>query len=54
MELSAEKIIPLGARICIDETTEAKVKPERGVLEPSSTGTGPGAPRQQRLSNWEM
>ena len=30
------------------------MKPERIALESSSAGTGPGAPKQQRLLSWEM
>ena len=54
VERSAEKIIPLDVRVCIDKGTEGKMKPERGALESQQADTGPGAPGEQCLSSWEM
>ena len=51
MELSAEEVIPLDVRVCMNERTKGKMKPERGALESSSAGTGPKAHGQQRLSS---
>ena len=38
-------------KACMEESTEGRMEPEPGELEPTSTGTGFEAPRQQRLSN---
>ena len=54
MEQSAEKIIPLDVRVCIDKGTEGKMEPERGALKSQQADTGPGAPGEQRRSRWEI
>ena len=48
-------VAPIGisfdARVCMEESTEGKMGPERGALESTSSGTGLEAPGQQCLSN---
>ena len=44
----------LNVRVLMEEMIESRMKPERIALEPSSAGTGPGAPGQQCLLSSEM
>ena len=54
VRLPAGDELPSDVRVCMEERIEGRIKPERIALEPSSAGTGPGAPGQQRLASWEM
>ena len=40
--------------VCMEESTEDKMDPERGKLESSSAGTSREVPGQQLFSSWEM
>ena len=54
VEPPAEDEIPLGVRVCMEERIDDRMKPERIALESSSADTGPAAPGQDDLLNWEI
>ena len=46
--------ISFDVRVCMEESTQGKMDPERGALESSSAGTGLEGPEQQCLLSWEL